>query len=230
MAMKFSAIFFDFDDTLFDYEKSERYALSLALKSIGINGSEDLYLKFKNINRCLWDEYKGRNIDSSLFYLERAARYLSLLGCTKDEVTNFVEHYADFATKPFLIAGAEQVVQTLSAQTTLYIITNGFGEQRLAKLKQSSIANCFKHFYSSNNLLYRKPDAKVLKQVFDEQNLPLHDNYLFVGDKEEDVLTGKNFGVSTCLVNFLNKRKVVDCFGADYYITLFSQLVEIVND
>jgi 2-haloacid dehalogenase len=48
-------ILFDLDETLFDFPKAERAAISEVMSVIGISPSEDRIRRYSEINRECWD-------------------------------------------------------------------------------------------------------------------------------------------------------------------------------
>jgi D-glycero-D-manno-heptose 1,7-bisphosphate phosphatase len=60
----------------------------------------------------------------------------------------------------------------------------------------------------SDNCTCRKPKTGLFKRVLDEKDLNLKEVY-FIGDKESDVIAGKNIGCKTILV-LCGKTKAVD--------------------
>ena len=76
--MKYSLIFFDADDTLFDFTKSQEIAFKNAVAHFKINFHTDiLYSDYKKINKELWN-----NLEQGLVSLEnlRILRFKKIYG------------------------------------------------------------------------------------------------------------------------------------------------------
>ena len=61
MNKRYDLILFDFDDTLFDYEKTEERALRDSMLYHGLIYEDNYYAIFKKINRELWAYHNINN-------------------------------------------------------------------------------------------------------------------------------------------------------------------------
>ena len=55
---KYKYILFDLDDTLLDFEKAEHIAFNKLLEDSDIQFNEELFNKYKEINRGLWRRFE----------------------------------------------------------------------------------------------------------------------------------------------------------------------------
>lgn len=59
-SLKYQLIIFDMDDTLFDYDKTEEFALREAFRSLSMQYYNDYLSVFRKINRNIWSEYENK--------------------------------------------------------------------------------------------------------------------------------------------------------------------------
>ncbi len=100
--MKYEVIIFDADETLFDFEKSEREALKNTMMEFNIDYDENYHLKvYKDINSVVWKEFENGLIIQSNLNIERFKRLIKSLNFNFDEekfAKAYIKHlsYASF--------------------------------------------------------------------------------------------------------------------------------------
>lgn len=194
---KYEAIFFDLDDTLFDYNLGEEYALKMALKDRGIGfGSEYINL-FRSINRSIWSDLKMFSSINNL-YNERFIRFSKEI-CEDVKWKDLRSKYDYYSSKPFLIDGAEDICSRLSKICSLYITTNGPLKIRKKRLKVSRISKYFKGIYSAEMLGSYKPNKRFFDLIINDLDINDRGTVLIVGNSvDTDVRGGENAGIDTC--------------------------------
>ena len=71
-------ILIDVDDTLFDYQKAEKYALFSSLRYFNVEGNFiDIQKKYNEINKKLWADLENRKIEKEVLKYKRF-EYLSI--------------------------------------------------------------------------------------------------------------------------------------------------------
>ena len=63
--MRYPVVFFDADDTLFDFEKTKQVALDALFAEAGFPSSEALKATYEHINRQLWQEFEQGWVDQA---------------------------------------------------------------------------------------------------------------------------------------------------------------------
>jgi putative hydrolase of the HAD superfamily len=192
-------IFFDLDNTLWDFEKNSREALS----HLFVEHQMDQFCKtdfdafiaiYEMINHELWDLYGIKQITKEEL---RYQRFYKTFLHFKYENLELAHKWADDYLKisPYkthLIEGAVEVLTHLKVNYQLHIITNGFKEVQHIKLNQSNLNSYFEHIIISEEHGFNKPD----RQIFDlAQSLAAADSgsCVMIGDNyEADILGALN--------------------------------------
>ena len=204
--LKYDYILFDLDDTLFDYDKSDEYALKMVLAELGIPFKTDYFEVFRNIDRYLWTKINTFSGDE--FYYARATEFFKAISFEVD-IDSFVNQFGKYSSEPFLLTGTEQVCRTLSESSKLFVITNGSIEVRKEKVSKSKIKEYIKKIYSPEEVGFYKPQKEYFDFVLNDIGCINRERVLIVGDTmETDVLGGRNSGIDTCLLK--NEKTTID--------------------
>ena len=100
--MKYKTILIDIDDTLLDFQKSEDLAIRTTIKTLGIDPTEELVNKYKEINLKYWKMFERKEIEREALLIARFKEFCELLNITNkdfviesplfsNEVINLVE-------------------------------------------------------------------------------------------------------------------------------------------
>ena len=194
--MMYKHIFFDLDHTLWDYEQNSEESLRELYALHGLADfdlfSEMAFLeKFTKVNYQLWHQYNEGQIEREDIRQFRFRRVLQQLGLEDEALaTRLSADYLDLCpNKNKLLPYALETLAYLGERYELSIITNGFTEIQVKKLKGSKIDHYFKSVTTSDGANSRKPS----KAIFDfaiEQAKSKPSESLMVGDNLEADVAG----------------------------------------
>ncbi|RJE87490.1 noncanonical pyrimidine nucleotidase, YjjG family [Paenibacillus sp. 1011MAR3C5] len=230
--MSYDVIFFDADDTLYDYAQSEAYALAESFREAKLEVSEQLTGSYRTINQQLWREYEQGAIDLALLRSERFARLIADNGLTIPWTAEEFSHaYLRYLGEgSFLIEGAVEICrELLTGGHRLAVITNGIREVQLSRIGRSELADAFEHIIVSEDAGIQKPNPAIFDFAFAKLNLTGSRNALIVGDSlTSDMQGGINAGIDTCWYNPLRKPNTTSV-KPKYEIHHLSELRTIVG-
>ena len=162
-------LFFDLDHTLWDYEacseetlKELWFAYKLEDKGVSI---KKFLQKFSEVNEELWRQLHAGQISKDVIRNDRFPTILNDLAIEDRVMADDMqrEYIHVCPTKPYLIDGAYELLESVSGRYGLHIITNGFDEIQGVKLSSSGIGHFFEEVITSGVAGSQKPD----KQMFD---------------------------------------------------------------
>ncbi len=194
-------IFFDLDDTIWDFEKnSERILLNLFNEQDLQNKlNNDFYTYFsayKKKNGELWQLYNTRKITKDELRKRRFHETFLQFGYNDFDLSWYIsETYlkqSPYGTE--LKKGAIELLNTLQQNYKLHLITNGFKEIQHIKLDQCGLQNYFDLVIISEEIGHSKPNIEIFKEAERLGNtnkracLMIGDNY------EADIQGAKNAG------------------------------------
>lgn len=199
--MKYSHLFFDLDNTLWDFNANSYQALYDALVKmdlLGEIGEYDRYFAvYHEVNERLWALYRDNLITKNILRGRRFEESLELNGTPmpgRGEMINDA-YLAEMPRQLKLIPGAREVLDYLHHRYRMAIITNGFREVQVDKLDQSGMSKYFDKVIISEEVGAQKPNKKIFEHAVKSMNAPKKRS-LMIGDSwEADILGAMQFGI-----------------------------------
>ncbi|MBI4356731.1 MAG: noncanonical pyrimidine nucleotidase, YjjG family [Gammaproteobacteria bacterium] len=236
MNNRYELIFFDADETLYDYKKCEETAFHLTLQEFNILGGKKrhlIYEGYMKINAELWNQYHQGRIKKEHVLKERWNILFQQFALKLDGHSFGEQYLYHLSNQSFLIKNAEEVTQQLSRYCKLAIITNGVSNVHRKRLETlslqpfiSNIVISGDHAHDSN---FRKPYYKIFEFAHFQTaaNVPIY-KILMVGDTlNSDIAGGINYKVDTCWFNPTKQVNQSDVIPT-YEIEDLKDLINIV--
>lgn len=205
---KYSDIFFDLDNTLWDFDRNSAEVLHelfhrYDLASIGVPSFELFFDKYKNRNEMMWEQYRLGKIDKVTLRDKRFSLTFWDLGLDEELVPKELsdEYIRISPTKSYLFPHAHEVLEELKKKYVLHIITNGFEEAQHIKLKAADLTKYFSNIIISEHTGFRKPDVRIFHYASANAGAESQD-CLMIGDGlVVDILGAKEAGWDTVYFN-----------------------------
>lgn len=194
-------IFFDLDDTLWDFEKNSSVVLRNLFLEFDLSSKlntdfDTFYITYKQINSDLWRSYFKKEIDKQFLRNNRFDIVFQKFSYRNyDENLAATEHYLQ--RSPYGTHLKDNCIETLTYLKTkykLHIITNGFKEVQYIKLNNCGLNPYFDKIIVSDEHNLTKPDEKIFRLAeslagcVPQQCVMIGDNY------ESDVEGALNAG------------------------------------
>lgn len=228
--MKYEVIIFDADETLFDFKKSEREAFKSTILEFGMQYDENCHLKtYQIINTAIWKEFEEGLITQEKLKVERFKRLSNKLKVNFDEFEFAKSYMKHLGNASFLYDGSVELVENLSRNYTLSIVTNGLTSVQENRIRKSIISEYFKDIVISEEIAIAKPNPKIFEHALKNINHIDKTKVLMVGDSlTSDIQGGLNFEIDTC---WYNPNKLINEIGIKptYEISSFDELIFILN-
>ncbi|MGE7667187.1 YjjG family noncanonical pyrimidine nucleotidase [Ureibacillus composti] len=225
----YDIIFFDIDDTLFDFTKSEPKAFNKVFEKYNLLNNLKLYEKsYQEISKVLWRDLENGKISLVELGSERFRR-LFLENELEIDAVVFNQDYLGFlGEQTHLVQGAEKVISKLSHKR-LAIITNGFTEVQMSRTNNSPLKDKFEHIIISESTGFQKPQTGIFDYAFDKLQITDKSKVLMVGDSlTSDIQGGTNYGIDTCWFNPKLKENNTS-LKPTYEINKLESLLEIIR-
>ncbi|MEK5475675.1 YjjG family noncanonical pyrimidine nucleotidase [Paenibacillus sp. FSL R5-0407] len=230
--MQYEVILFDLDDTLYDFAKTEDFALRQAFRHFGMEDTEELMGQYRDINRQLWKELEQGLIYLDVLRVERFRRLLELREFSQElDAAEFSQTYVGYLSEAsFLMEGsAETCNRLLDAGYRVAVITNGIREVQLGRISRSELSGKFEQVIISEDAGSQKPDPAIFDYAFEKLGHPDKSNVLIVGDSlTSDIYGGNQYGIDTC---WFNPKQADNTSEAkpDYEIRSLTELLELLK-
>ena len=193
-------LFFDLDHTLWDYETNARATLLDMYRAFELDQffrDEAHFTQiFKQQNDQLWHRYNVGEIDKfeirnhRFGYIMNAVKNTDLILAQK--LSN--QFIIECPRKKVLMPNAHKVLDRLSKEFELGIITNGFDDTQNIKLKYSEIDHYFKWVVTSESSGHRKPAKEIFDFTLDYCGGALGDMVIIGDNLQTDILGADNTG------------------------------------
>ena len=222
-------LFIDLDDTVLDFHKAERRAITNTLTAFGIEPSEPVCALYSRINIAHWQRLERGELTRQQVMHGRFATLFAELGVTGDAALCSETYANHLAMGHDFLPGAEEALERLSKKYRLYLASNGNAAVQEKRLKSADIGRYFEDIFISQHLGADKPSVPFFERAF--ARIPDFDRSraMIVGDSlTSDILGGNNAGIATCWVNpgHLPRRNDI---RVDHEIEALSQLEDLLE-
>lgn len=204
----YTHVFFDLDHTLWDFEANSRFTIEqlFAERSLADHlgcDVERFYQKYIEINDAKWDLYRRGAITKERLRAERFVETYAAFGSDDHRgAQSFEEDY--LSQCPYqgqLMEGALEAVQYLAGKYELHIITNGFHETQLIKLRESGLADYFGEVVSSDRVGVNKPNRKIFAEALRLADARRKHSVMIGDNLAIDVLGARDSGLAQVFYN-----------------------------
>lgn len=203
---RYKFIFFDADDTLFDFKKSESYAFKKLLSKFRLDFDFENCIKiYRNISDKLWLDLEKNTITLDELKLLRFEIFAKEMKLNVDPII-LSKMYLNFLGEcTFLMPGTIDVLSYLKDKYKIIIITNGISKVQNNRLENSEIKEYIDGMIVSEEVKLSKPNPEIFKYAFKKFNCYDKTSALMIGDSlTSDILGGINSGIDTCWLNSNN--------------------------
>jgi len=194
--------FFDFDHTLFDSDASESLAFGHALRSSGIERTEELFSTYTTINRSLWSDVEAGRYNPDQVRELRFVRLADEAALDVDPATlagDFTIGMQEFGE---LYPGAYEVVEALRDRGPLALVTNAISIIQRRRIERTGLQALFDVIVISSEVDVSKPSPAIFDSAFAQLEQLDRTRTLMIGDRlTSDMAGGVAAGIDTCWFN-----------------------------
>jgi putative hydrolase of the HAD superfamily len=205
MIKKYTHIFFDLDNTLWNFEKNSESAMLVTFNHFNIGelsiNFNDFFKSYSKHNHDLWAKYRKKEVGKKELIKSRFQNTFLELGVKGIEPEKMNDFYLNEMPKQNkLFDGVLETLQYLKGRNyKMNIITNGFREVQNQKLEKSGLMPFFGKVFTSEEIKCPKPNREIFEHAVKSVNAKKKTS-IMVGDVwEVDVLGATNFGMDAVL-------------------------------
>jgi 2-haloacid dehalogenase len=222
-------LFLDLDDTILDFHKAERIALSKTIRQFGVEPTEEVLGRYHVINKWHWEQLEQGNLIREEVLQNRFGVLFEELGVAADKEACARAYEKNLSIGHFFLPGAEEAVDRLSKKYRLFLASNGTASVQHGRMTSANLYRFFEKVFVSQEIGHNKPSKAYFDGCFAQ--IPGFDpeKAIIVGDSlTSDILGGINAGIRTCWVNPGHAPARAD-IQPDYEIEALPQLEALLE-
>ena len=223
-------LFLDLDDTILDFHKAERIALSKTIREFGVEPTEEVLSRYHVINKWHWEQLELGKMTRAEVLTGRFKMLFEELGLAVDPVKMQAGYEKNLSIGHYFLPGAEETVEYLSKRYKLYLASNGTAVVQKGRMTSANLYRFFQKSFVSEEIGHNKPSLAYFEAAFAQ--IPNFDKSkaLMVGDSlSSDIKGGINAGIRTCWVNPSHAQARPD-IQPDYEIEALHQLPKLLEE
>ncbi len=206
--MKYKHIFFDLDNTLWDFDASSAHTFDLVyahfgLKEIGVPTLKAFVERYHLHNDNMWALYREGKMEKEILRSFRFEMTLKDFGLDNallaEKIADYYLYHAP--RNVFLLPDAIETLACLSRSFPLHIITNGFEEVQHIKLETSGMGRFFDQVITSEAAGVKKPDPGIFKFALQKARAKANESLMVGDDLEVDVEGARAAGMDAVFFN-----------------------------
>ena len=195
-------LFLDLDDTILDFHKAERIALSKTIREFGVEPTEEVLSRYHVINKWHWEQLELGTMTRAEVLLGRFAMLFEERKIPVDPEAVARAYEKNLGIGHWFLPGAEEAVETLSKKYRLFLASNGTASVQKGRMTSANLYRFFEKVFVSQEIGHNKPSKAYFDACF--AAIPDFDpeKAMIVGDSlSSDIQGGINAGIKTCWVN-----------------------------
>lgn len=221
----------DLDDTLFDYQKTEGYALKKLFQKYSLKYLKKYRDEYSRINSGLWKKYEQGMIHVDDLRIERFLRLLDYTGFydVRKDVLRFSNDYLYFLSeKVFFEPYAKSIYKYLKTRYKVLFFTNGIHTIQKKRLEKAGFLENESDLVSSEIAKASKPGIKIFEYAFDKAGVFEKERIIMIGDGLESDIKGANISGIDCIWYNRKGKEKNDNISIDYEIKSLNEIRRIL--
>ena len=217
-------LFLDLDDTILDFHKAERIAISKTFQTFGLEPTEAVLDRYHVINRQHWERLEKGELTREQVLQGRFEVLFREMGRRADAAAIARTYEHNLSIGHYFLPGAREALDALGKHCRLYLASNGTASVQQGRLTSAGLYPVFEKVFVSQELGFNKPSIEFFNAC--TRQIPGYDpkKAMMVGDSlTSDIQGGINAGMATCWVNPTHAPGRPD-IRPDYEITALSEL------
>ncbi len=210
-------VFFDLDHTLWDFDKNSGLAFERVFRKHKIELPLAEFLRvYEPINLDYWKKYREDRVSKEQL---RRGRLTETFDCFElkfplETIDSLAHCYIEeLPIDNHLFTGAVDILDYLSANYRLHIITNGFEEVQHLKLHNSGIKKYFSTVTTSEEVGLKKPHPVIFETALMKASVASTQSVMIGDSLEADIIGAQKAGMHTLFFNYRNEMVTAPHFA-----------------
>lgn len=225
-------LLFDLDYTLLDFSADMTMAFEKLYYHCGFDRlvpySEEMLDTYEKHNTNWWGKYERGECEKPVLLVSRFKDFLAETGFSGNPV-EMNENYLGFlATGGIAYPGALELLEKLSPDYSIYVVTNGNAATAKTRIKSSGVLQRISGYFVSESIGCAKPDVRYFEHA--AANIPgfEKDRALIIGDSVSSDITGAvNFGIDSLW--YTGARKDCETAPCTYHAESYDEILKLLK-
>lgn len=204
--MNIKHIFFDLDHTLWDFETNSNKTFSYIFERNKLQINFDAFIEvYQPINFRYWKLFREDKVNKADLRYGRLREAFDAIGYeVNDEMIHLLsEEYITFlADHNALFDNALDILDYLRPQYKMHIITNGFEEVQIRKLRNSNLSPFFDQVITSEKVGVKKPNPVIFEYALEITGADAHESVMIGDNFEADIIGAMDVGMQAIFCKF----------------------------
>lgn len=232
MATSYKNLFFDLDDTLWAFSDNARDTFEEMYQKYGycrfFQSFDHYYELYQRRNLELWEEYGVGQITKDELNRQRFLYPLEAMGAGDAELAKAFadDFFTAIPTKSRLMPYVKEVLEYLSANYNLYILSNGFQELQCHKMRSAGIDHFFNKVVLSDDIGILKPWPEIFHFALSATQSELRDSVMIGDSWDNDIAGARGVGMHQIYYNVSGRTELP--FKPTFQISNLKELMQIL--
>ena len=222
-------LFLDLDDTILDFHKAERIAISKTIRDFGVEPTEEILNLYHTINKWHWEQLELGKLTRPEVLVNRFGVLFEKLGKTVDAEKCAKVYEKNLSIGHYFLPGAEEAVKRLHKKYRLFLASNGTAVVQHGRMTSAGLYPYFEQVFVSQEIGHNKPSREYFDGCFARIEGFDREKAVIVGDSlTSDIRGGINAGIKTVWVN--PQHHPCGDIRPDYEIEALRQLETLLEE
>ncbi len=222
-------LFLDLDDTILDFHKAERIAISKTLREFGVEPTEEILNRYHDINIWHWQQLEMGTMTREEILMGRFGMLFQELGRKTDVAACQDTYEKNLSIGHYFLPGAQEAVDRLSKKYRLFLASNGTAVVQKGRMTSADLYKYFEKVFVSQEIGFNKPSRAYFDRCFAQIPGFDREKAMIVGDSlSSDIRGGIHAGIKTVWVNPGHKSS--GDLKPDHEIEALSQLEALLEE
>jgi len=206
-------VYFDLDNTLLDFNKSQREALKRSMKRYGLIVDEKMQELYEKINEKWWSYFAQGKYNKDYVVVARFEEFFEAADIKNGDPELTSKEYLDELSRlAFFMPGAENTLKYLKQKgQRMAVITNGVERVQQGRSKKLNLDKYIEFVLTSERVGKPKPEPRIFHEASKLSGVPLEKS-IYIGDNPESDFQGaRRAGIDFILFDKDNKAEEFDC-------------------
>lgn len=212
---RYKTVLLDADNTLLDFEATERQALRRSLEKRGVPFNGQVLQTYLNINRPLWAAHYRGEISRDELMTRRFGDFAQVLGIQADPAEWNRDYLHMLGDCGDVLPGAVELLRALKPHCALVLATNGVADTQRRRLRNNPIVPYLDAVFISEEMGIGKPAKGYFDRILTALNADPATTVMVGDDLNSDIQGAINAGLDSIWYSQAKERNPLPTYQAE---------------